>query len=85
MTCSVGIRQRPPISNKVLASMESFISPPKKRRQTGTHCMAPGCTNYHGKDNSVSHHRFPADNKDLAQQWLHEQNETIKPTQVGEC
>lgn len=32
--------------------------------------MAPGCTNYHGKNKSVQYHHFPVDDKDLGQKWL---------------
>ncbi len=42
----------------------------KKRRATGMYCMAPGCTNYRGKDRTKHYHRLPLAHHVLLQQWM---------------
>ena len=53
----------------VFTTMASFVSRSRKRPRTGINCIAPGCTNYYGKDNTVHYHRVPAD-RIQAQEWL---------------
>ena len=47
--------------------------PSHKKRRTGvggSHCIAPGCTNYYYKDSSKHYHRLPLKNKTLLKAWL---------------
>ena len=41
-----------------------------KKRSTGAHCLAPGCTNSRRKNKKVHYHRLPLANKPLLNVWL---------------
>ena len=49
------------IQTIVFTTMASFVSPSRKRPRTYINCIALGCTNYYGKDNTVHYHQVPAD------------------------
>ena len=50
--------------------MEYLVSPDRKRIEFGVHCMAPGCHNYYGKNNSVHYHQLSQGNDSLLGEWM---------------
>ena len=62
--------------------MASLVSPSRKRPRTGINCIAPGCTNYYGKDNTVHYHLVSAD-RIQAQAWLNKLKIARPPTKAG--
>ena len=51
-------------------SVQVFRKKPKKKKTNNCHCCVPMCNNYKRYDDSLSFHRFPA-NEQLRAEWLH--------------
>ena len=68
----------------VFTTTASLVSPSRKRPCTGINCIAPGCTNYYGKDNTVHDHLVSAD-RIQAQEWLNKLKIARPPTKAGVC
>ena len=68
----------------VFITMASLVSPSRKRPSTGINCIAPGCTKYYGKDNTVHYHLVSVD-RIQAQEWLNKLKIARPPNKAGVC
>ena len=69
----------------VFTTMASLVSPSTKSSRTRINCIAPGCTNYYGKDNTVHYHLVSADR--VQAEWLNKLKIARPPTKpkAGVC
>ena len=68
--CCLGCMPVPGKQQRHAEPGPSLHSPPTKKRYTGLHCMAPGCTNYSKKIPNVHCHRLPLGDANLVIKWL---------------